>query len=91
MLRQTEFVASLRLVWKAHDAVVHISGRCGPLEIAWSFRSRSSRSNRVEVLDVDAEIDLLARRLAKARAVKQGMMQELLTGRTRLGVAEGAE
>jgi type I restriction enzyme S subunit len=36
--------------------------------------------------DVDAEIDGLKRRLVKARAIKQGMMQELLTGRTRLPV-----
>jgi len=34
--------------------------------------------------DMDAEIAALERRLAKTRALKQGMMQELLTGRTRL-------
>jgi type I restriction enzyme, S subunit len=39
----------------------------------------------VEVMeDVDAELDVLEKRLAKARALKQGMIQELLTGRTRL-------
>ena len=32
----------------------------------------------------DAEIDLLKLRLEKAKDIKQGMMQELLTGRTRL-------
>jgi type I restriction enzyme, S subunit len=42
------------------------------------------------ITDCDDEIDLLKRRLAKARAVKQGMMQELLTGRTRLPVKETA-
>ena len=36
--------------------------------------------------DADAEIDALERRLAKARAIKTGMMQQLLTGRTRLPV-----
>ena len=35
-------------------------------------------------LDMDAEIEALAAKLAKARLVKQGMMQELLTGRVRL-------
>lgn len=40
--------------------------------------------------DVDTEIGLLHQRLSKARDVKQGMMQELLTGRTRLPVEEGA-
>lgn len=34
--------------------------------------------------DMDAELASLEQRLAKTRALKQGMMQELLTGRTRL-------
>jgi type I restriction enzyme, S subunit len=34
--------------------------------------------------DMDAELEALQARLAKTRALKQGMMQELLTGRTRL-------
>jgi len=43
-----------------------------------------------EVLsDADAEVTSLDARLAKARDIKQGMMQELLTGRTRL-VSEGS-
>jgi type I restriction enzyme S subunit len=38
-----------------------------------------------EVLsDMDAELAALEQRRAKTRALKQGMMQELLTGRTRL-------
>ena len=35
--------------------------------------------------DMDAEIAALEEKLAKARQLKQGMMQELLTGRIRLG------
>jgi type I restriction enzyme S subunit len=34
--------------------------------------------------DMDAEIAALEGKLSKARQVKQGMMQELLTGRIRL-------
>lgn len=34
--------------------------------------------------DIDAELSALEARLTKTRAIKQGMMQELLTGRTRL-------
>ena len=34
--------------------------------------------------DMDAEIAALETKLAKARQVKQGMMQELLTGNIRL-------
>ena len=38
-----------------------------------------------EVLtDLDAELAALEQRRAKTRALKQGMMQELLTGKTRL-------
>lgn len=40
------------------------------------------------LIDVDNELDGLAKRLEVARSVKQGMMQELLTGRTRLQPAE---
>ena len=34
--------------------------------------------------EMDAELDALAERVTKTRQLKQGMMQELLTGRTRL-------
>ncbi|GAA1119802.1 restriction endonuclease subunit S [Nesterenkonia jeotgali] len=40
------------------------------------------------VADVNREIDTLRRRLVKTRGIKSGMMQELLTGRTRLPVEE---
>lgn len=40
--------------------------------------------------DSDHELGVLHARLAKAKAIKQGMMQELLTGRTRLPVEEAA-
>ncbi len=36
------------------------------------------------ISDFDIEIDALEQRLTKTKAIKQGMMQELLTGRTRL-------
>lgn len=38
--------------------------------------------------DADAEIEALQRRLGKAQQIREGMMQELLTGRTRLPLAE---
>jgi type I restriction enzyme S subunit len=47
-----------------------------------SFREQNAIA---EVLsDMDAEIEALETKLTKARQVKQGMMQELLTGRIRL-------
>lgn len=40
--------------------------------------------------DADRELDGLKLRLAKARAIKEGMMQQLLAGRTRLPVKDAA-
>ena len=40
--------------------------------------------------DVDDELDLLRKRLVKTKDVKQGMKQELLTGRIWLPVEEVA-
>ena len=40
--------------------------------------------------DIDAELSMLEARRGKTRALKQGMMQELLTGRTRLVPVGGA-
>lgn len=49
------------------------------------FPSLSEQTAIAEVLsDMDADLDALEAQAAKARAVKQGMMQELLTGRVRL-------
>lgn len=43
------------------------------------------QTNIAEILcDIDAEIAALEQRLLKTRDLKQGMMQELLTGRIRL-------
>lgn len=46
---------------------------------------REEQSAIASVLsDMDKEIDMLEQRLNKTQQIKQGMMQELLTGRTRL-------
>ena len=47
--------------------------------------TRAEQSAIAKVLsDMDAELAALEQRRAKTRALKQGMMQELLTGKTRL-------
>lgn len=47
--------------------------------------SKSEQTAIADVLsDMDAEIAALEARRDKTRALKQGMMQELLTGKTRL-------
>ncbi|WEE24106.1 restriction endonuclease subunit S [Aeromonas caviae] len=40
--------------------------------------------------DMDNELQVLTQKLEKARALKQGMMQQLLTGKIRLPLAAGA-
>ncbi len=59
------------------------SGDVPALEIP--FPSLPEQTAIAAVLtEMDAELALLEQRQAKTRALKQGMMQELLTGRTRL-------
>jgi type I restriction enzyme S subunit len=61
------------------------------LESTFVLPALSGQHAIVEVLtDAEKEIDALNQRLAKAKSVKRGMMQELLTGRTRLPVREVA-
>jgi type I restriction enzyme S subunit len=68
------------------DAVVHINWRV-LADIDVTVPVLPEQKAIAEVLrDADAEIATLERRLKSARAVKTGMMQELLTGRTRLPV-----
>ena len=51
----------------------------------WQPDERTEQTAIATVLsDMDAEIAALEAKLSKARQIKQGMMQELLTGRTRL-------
>lgn len=48
-------------------------------------RSKSEQTAIATILsDMDAELAALESRLAKTRQIKQGLMQELLTGRIRL-------
>ena len=66
------------------DAVVHISAR-NLAQLNVRLPAASEQAAIATVLsDIDAELAALEVRLAKTRALKQGMMQELLTGRTRL-------
>ncbi len=46
------------------------------------------RAIAAAIADLDDELEVLTARLRKANAIKQGMMQELLTGRTRLPIKE---
>ncbi|WP_228732042.1 MULTISPECIES: restriction endonuclease subunit S [Pseudomonas] len=56
--------------------------------VAYEVRLPDNKAEQTAIAtvlgDMDAELSALEQRLAKTRALKQGMMQELLTGRTRL-------
>lgn len=58
-------------------------------QFSWP-RLPEQRAIAAVLSDMDAEIDALEDRRAKTAAIKQGMMQELLTGRTRLPVPQEA-
>lgn len=71
------------------DAVVHIYGHA-IAAIKVNLPQRAEQDAIAEsIVDADREIGVLCSRLAKARNVTQGMMQQLLTGRTRLPMTEG--
>ena len=66
------------------DAVVHISATAlGDLDLLLPCE-QEQRAISAVLEDMDAEIQALETRLVKARQVKEGMMQNLLTGRIRL-------
>ena len=66
------------------DAVVHISARALS-DIVLKLPPVEEQTAIAQVLsDMDAEIAALEARRDKTRAIKQGMMQQLLTGRVRL-------
>jgi type I restriction enzyme S subunit len=61
------------------------------IELSWLKRFAVQLPNMEEqtaiatvLSDMDTEIESLESKLAKAREIKQGMMQELLTGKIRL-------
>ena len=66
------------------DAVVHISASAlSSIEVTLPTLDEQTAIAAV-LSDMDAELAALEARRDKTRALKQAMMQELLTGRTRL-------
>ncbi|MBC6480373.1 MAG: restriction endonuclease subunit S [Hormoscilla sp. GM7CHS1pb] len=66
------------------DAVVHIQAK-NLAQLQFNLPSLEEQRAIASILsDMDAEIAALEKRRAKTQAMKQGMMQELLTGKTRL-------
>lgn len=73
------------------STVYHLYGS-DMAKFEFAFPSKEEQTAIATILsDMDAEIYALEQRLGKTRQIKQGMMQELLTGKTRLikGEAHG--
>ena len=82
--------ASQKAIMAQGDAVVHIRGD-HLAEVELPLPPLPEQQAVAAVLsDMDAEIAALECRLDKTRAVKQGMMQQLLTGSIRLPIPDAA-
>lgn len=85
-LLNTPEVASQKARRGQGDAVVHINWRAlAAIEVKVPSAAEQTAIARI-LLDADAEVRAQENRLRSARAIKTGIMQELLTGRTRLPV-----
>ena len=83
-LLNTPALASQKSSRGQGDAVVHISATA-LASINLTLPTPAEQTAIAEVLsDMDAEVSALEARRDKIRKLKQGMMQELLTGRSRL-------
>lgn len=70
---------------KTHTAIPHISPRdIRDFKFSMPKDPNEQRAVSVALRDADDLIATLERLIAKKQAIKQGMMQQLLTGRTRL-------
>lgn len=92
------FKAYLQFIPSFRDALLRLAAGTKVLATTRSFISSitltlpdidEQRAIASVIAAADREIAILRVRLAKAREIKQGMMQELLTGRTRLPFTEG--
>jgi type I restriction enzyme S subunit len=58
------------------------------LKIKWPIELKEQKAIATILSDMDEETQVLEQRLNKTRQIKQGMIQELLTGKTRLLVPQ---
>lgn len=70
--------------FKIGDHKRHWISEFSKLKIKWPRSNEEQTAIATILADMDEEIQALEQRLNKTRQIKQGMMQELLTGRTRL-------
>jgi type I restriction enzyme S subunit len=72
-------------------SIAHLGcSRLSDLRLTWPSEPHEQQAIASVLTDADTELATLTARLAKARAVKQGMLQQLLTGKIRLPVPDSA-
>ena len=76
--------ATRRKLLDAGHEVFNIDYRDGDFSADLSTSEGCERAIAEVLSDMDAEIEALEAKRAKYESIKQGMMQELLTGKTRL-------
>lgn len=92
MLRPKNEYLPLALIYSALNSIEfkvgdhkrHWISEFSKLKIKWPRSNEEQTAIATILSDMDAEIQALEQRLNKTRQIKQGMMQELLTGKVRL-------
>lgn len=85
LFRYCQHTGSFSAIATQTTSVAHLgSSRFSNLQLRWPYDLAEQSAIAAVLSDMDAEIAALEQRRDKTRLLKQGMMQELLTGRTRL-------
>lgn len=89
VVQRAEFIAQMNLAMAGTDPPNIGTTALGNINIAMPQAEEQTTIATI-LSDMDNEIQNLEQRLAKTRQIKQGMMQELLIGRTRLPISKEA-
>jgi type I restriction enzyme, S subunit len=85
LFRRCQHVGVFATIATQTTSVAHLgSSRFSDLRLSWPIDPKEQEAIATALSDMDAELRALEARHEKTRALKQAMMQELLTGRTRL-------
>jgi type I restriction enzyme, S subunit len=85
LFRRCQYNGTFAAIATQTTSVAHLgSNRFANLRLLWPVDSEEQNAIGDVLSDMDVELAALGLRREKTRLLKQGMMQELLTGRTRL-------
>jgi type I restriction enzyme S subunit len=85
LFRHSQQIGAFAAIATQTTSVAHLGGvRFSNLRLLWPIDLDEQAAIASVLFDMDAELTALEARRDKTRALKQAMMQELLTGKTRL-------